>query len=196
MTKFILVFLLAHIIGDYYLQTDSMCQKKSNDYKWLLIHSISYTFPFWCALLLIHISWNLILSILILGLSHGIIDLLKIKCFDWKRIHLSLNLTEKKVYIIDQLLHILSIYGVCFIFLKRAVLTPNLCLKEIQNLVSLNLTDATKYTILLLSICKPVNITFSILFSDFKPKKSAQDEDSLVNIHSPIKNAGSYINVI
>lgn len=113
MTKFILVFLLTHIIGDYYLQTDSMCQKKSNDYKWLLIHSISYTFPFWCALLLIHISWNLILSILILGLSHGIIDLLKIKCFDWKRIHLSLNLTEKKVYILDQLLHILSIYGVC-----------------------------------------------------------------------------------
>lgn len=28
MTKFILVFLLAHIIGDYYLQTDSMSQKK------------------------------------------------------------------------------------------------------------------------------------------------------------------------
>lgn len=193
MTKFILVFLLAHIIGDYYLQTDSMSQKKKKDYKWLIIHSIVYTIPYWCIPLLVKESSKLVLPIILLGLSHGMIDLLKTKCFNLKRIRLNINLDEKKMYIIDQILHIINIYGICLIFLNGTVLTPNSCLEGVKNLVSLNLTDATKYTILLLIICKPVNITFSILFSNFKPKKTEKDEDTLLNLHSPIKNAGSYI---
>lgn len=202
MTKFTLVFLLAHIMGDYYLQTDSMCQRKKEDYKWLIIHSIVYTIPYWCILFLVKDSSKLILPIILLGLLHGMIDLLKIKRLDLiinaylKKIHLNANLSEKKMYIIDQLLHIISIYCICLIFLYGVVPTPTRCLEMIMNLVSLNLTDATKYAILLLTICKPVNITFAILFSDFKPKKSAQNENTLDHIYDPIKKAGSYIGLL
>jgi len=35
-------FLLGHVIGDFYIQTDKMADKKEKSIKWLLVHCLYY----------------------------------------------------------------------------------------------------------------------------------------------------------
>lgn len=59
--------LLAHLVGDYVLQSQPMADRKTTDIRWALIHAAFYTLPF---LLLTTDWWRL----LIIGGTHALID--------------------------------------------------------------------------------------------------------------------------
>lgn len=59
--------LIAHLVGDFILQTDKQAMTKKHDFKQALIHSITYTIPF----LFITLS---IPALLVICLTHAIID--------------------------------------------------------------------------------------------------------------------------
>lgn len=59
--------LLAHLVGDYVLQSQPMADRKLTDLRWALIHATVYTLPF---LLLTRDPWRLAV---ILG-THALID--------------------------------------------------------------------------------------------------------------------------
>lgn len=93
----LILLLLAHIIGDFYFQTDNMCQEKKENHfksKYLYGHS----------LLISALSWLLIGSLsfwpyfLILSVSHIIIDLIK-----------SYYQDDIKSFTIDQIAHVFMI---------------------------------------------------------------------------------------
>lgn len=59
--------LICHLIGDYWLQTNQMAQKKTVDINWAIIHAFLYTLPF----VLIAPCFK---SFMIIYLTHIIID--------------------------------------------------------------------------------------------------------------------------
>ena len=108
----IIVLILMHILGDYYLQTNKMTYFKSNtdcssgkivNFKYLTIHSLLYVIPF--LLLFFVIEWHWCLLIIGICLtSHWIIDLFT--CW-FKR-------KTKKIFafLLDQAIHILILFAV------------------------------------------------------------------------------------
>lgn len=59
--------LLAHLLGDYVLQTDRMAQRKTGSLWWALVHGVIYTLPF---LLLTHS----LVALEVIAISHAIVD--------------------------------------------------------------------------------------------------------------------------
>ena len=81
----IIYIVLCHLFGDYVLQSDFIAKTKGQNWYHLFVHSALYTVPF---IIIFGLTWHLI----ILFISHLIIDLLKAK---YKIIN----------YIQDQVLH-------------------------------------------------------------------------------------------
>lgn len=59
--------LLAHLAGDYVLQSHKMAIRKTSSMRWALIHAAFYTLPF----LLLTQSWR---ALAVIGLTHALID--------------------------------------------------------------------------------------------------------------------------
>ncbi|MCK5021238.1 MAG: DUF3307 domain-containing protein [Candidatus Peribacteraceae bacterium] len=66
--------LLAHLVGDYILQSHTMAMRKTNDSVWALIHAISYTLPY----LFITVDF---LSLLVICVTHFFIDRFRLARF-------------------------------------------------------------------------------------------------------------------
>jgi len=80
---YLILFLLCHFIGDYYLQTEKMARGKGHNFQKIVIHSIFYSVPF-AALFLISLFYELNpifdisrfgFFILIIVVSHFVIDM-------------------------------------------------------------------------------------------------------------------------
>lgn len=75
--------LLAHLVGDYFLQPHVMSQRKTSQWLWAILHGLCYTLPF------IVITRN-IYALLIISVTHMVIDryrlaklIAKIKNWHW-----------------------------------------------------------------------------------------------------------------
>ena len=55
-----LLLLLAHVIGDFYLQTEKMAENKTDHVRWVLIHCLVYWAAFVIAILPVF-NWSLVL---------------------------------------------------------------------------------------------------------------------------------------
>ena len=98
-----LVLLMCHFIGDYYLQWNQLIQLKKTSFLYLLLHVLIYVLPFMGSVLLF--GYNLIewvSFLLVIFVSHMLIDMGKKYLDKW--------LSDKKYifmnFCIDQLLHI------------------------------------------------------------------------------------------
>lgn len=62
-----MVELLAHLVGDYVLQSQPMADRKVTDIRWALIHALAYTAPF----LLLTLDWR---ALAVIAGTHALID--------------------------------------------------------------------------------------------------------------------------
>ena len=158
--------ILAHIIGDFYLQTDEYCkQKETKKLKsWFLyIHSVTIGVLSWIMVP----SCNFALWALIIAISHFVIDTIKIYSPKglWS-------------FIIDQLLHL----GILITISTMYEATNELPLEMI------NCTDSISIPVLILAILlcvKPANIIIKLVLGKYQIGES----ESCNNI----KNAGALI---
>lgn len=161
--------LLAHLIGDFFLQPQRWVKEKekkklksSKLYFHVLIH-IAVT-----ALIL----WNLSLwpIILIIGISHFIIDGLKLS-FQKKK-------TKRLLFFVDQLLHILVIIG-CYFF----------TFNSLQNF-SFKFSEATLLLLTcLLFLTIPVSVIMKTIFLKWNISELTKNNQSLAD-------AGKYIGIL
>jgi len=91
------LLLLGHVLGDFYLQSDDMAEKKKPSLKWLIMHGIIYA-ACMAAVLFggIEYSCNLLWVFLAASILHLAVDFFKCKWFA----------EHKKIFSIDQLIHI------------------------------------------------------------------------------------------
>lgn len=88
--------LISHFIGDYVLQTDFLAKTKGNNWYHLIIHCLLYTVPF-------YIVFGFDVRLIVLFVSHIIIDIAKTKC-------------EFVGYAGDQLLHLIVLEFLYYLF--------------------------------------------------------------------------------
>ena len=161
-----LSLVLAHIIGDFYLQTDNCCkQKERRKFKsWFLyVHAIIISLLSWIMVP----SCNFGLWILLIVVSHFAIDAIKIHC--------SKGLWS---FVIDQLLHLGILIAISNIYEPA---------KELP-LQMIDSSDSFSIPLLILAILlcmKPANILIKLILEKYQVGES----ESCNNI----KNAGALI---
>lgn len=71
-----LAIVLAHLFGDYLLQTDSMAQRKTSSWKWALTHAGMYSVPYALLLFIIlgGLTWPGLAALVVIGGTHAVID--------------------------------------------------------------------------------------------------------------------------
>ncbi|HBL83653.1 MAG: hypothetical protein A2Y17_09065 [Clostridiales bacterium GWF2_38_85] len=185
-----LLFVLAHILGDFYLQTPKLAEEKNNKYSKLLIHSLIYLIiSLSIVVALISINKWMILGVIIISLCHFIIDTLKFLYLKkYKKSHRSPN--ERGIYIVDQLVHIATLF---FISIVIANYIPKLQIPNYLNYIfeTINIPAylLLKWVVLILLIIKPTNITIKKLLNSYRPK----DEEL---IKTEKKGSGSFIGIL
>lgn len=100
-----LLFLVVHILCDFYFQTETVAAKKEAELRWVMYHTCIYggiSFLFF-AMFLPGLSWKYTLFFV---LSHGIIDILKFflqfKSKFWQN--------KRNMFVVDQTVHFITIF--------------------------------------------------------------------------------------
>lgn len=161
--------ILAHLLGDFFLQPASWVKEKEQKklkspklYLHVLLHMALLFLLLWDVS-----QWPLILSI---GLSHFIIDALKLT-FQKKK-------TKRLLFFLDQLFHILAIVGLYWVFVAKDFALDTLI---------------TDHTLLLLTcmlfLTLPVSIIMKTIFLKWNISKLTEGNESL-------KDAGKYIGIL
>ena len=183
MYKTLLLFLLLlHMIGDYYIQTDSMAIRKKRSYQAVVHHCLLYIIPL-AGLTLLWSVQALVLA-LILWILHFATDTAK---YFITRKHEQLS--EPLVYLADQCLHILMIVIAVLLLKSYAIpFTFVAGIEEFFALLSLHLLSVLRWLLFIAFIWKPANITIKILLMHYKPQSTAQNDTR--------ENAGAFIGVL
>lgn len=162
--------LLAHIIGDFFLQPQKWVQEKEK--KKLKSPKLYFHIATHFALLFV-ILWDasLWLPIVIIGISHFIIDAIKLI--------IQKKNTKRLLFFIDQLLHVIVIFIVFYTFSSNSIFDFSHLITQ-NNLLLL-------FCILFLTL--PVSIIMKTIFSKWNISKLTEGNESL-------KDAGKYIGIL
>lgn len=174
--EFFLLFLLGHILGDFYFQTKKMAEKKEKKFKWVFIHSFYY----WGAMTIVVLpvfSNDLILAAGVASVLHFIIDIGKYifqSLCDKKR--KKTLVLERNLFFSDQLIHLLCLVIISYVLLSNQLLIKEVdIIKEFFTTVGILETQMLTWILSLLIIHKPANIIIQKLLLIYKPENKEND---------------------
>lgn len=183
--NYFVLLLLAHIIGDFYFQSEYMAENKKKSLAWVLRHCLLY----WMAMLLFTVpmmSFELLLGATIASILHSVIDIVK---FRINKKDKNDNIRERNMFIIDQILHIIILFVIAFTLVLCNVLPhANYIFVEFFNIIGVSELKVIYWLCAILIIHKPANITISKLINQYKP----EDEKDQVKD----KKAGRFIGTL
>ena len=161
---YLLLLLVGHVLGDFYIQTEKIAKEKENSFRWVLKHCFFYLLTMITCFLPV-ISLNLIVLVCVVSLLHGIIDVNKF--FFQKKYRKS----SSSIFLIDQCIHLF------FIVLSAYICTQkNIVLKELKifsdffDVVNLSEREMCSWILGMLLIHKPANILIQNLIGSYKTK--------------------------
>lgn len=187
---YLIILILAHVLGDFYIQTSNMAEKKVKSIKWVLLHSLFY----WGMMLLICLpimSWEIILGATIAAILHCLIDIVKfIYIFYINKRNRFTKIIERNVFFVDQLLHSIFLIGIAYWFVRNNV-QPKVSdiLINFFQIIGISIGQVLSWLLAVLLIHKPANIAISKLLMIYKPEN--EDEDKKHN-----NNAGRFIGTV
>ncbi len=165
-----LILLFAHILGDFYFQSDKLAEEKNIYINKVLKHSLIYATL--CVVLAVIFFNKIIMYIfIIMALSHFIIDLIKYLFIKKSSSKSNLNQEKERViYCIDQLVHlvIISVLAILFTYNNGTIATPPF-ISSVFMTIEIPLSTAFSWILVLLLIWKPANITIKKLIKIHKP---------------------------
>ena len=144
--------LLAHVLADFQLQSQKMADLKSRRLNFLILHLGIVLLPL--LLLGLLLPQRLVFFALV-WLSHALIDFLK------NRLNSSIvrHHAQKSAFLLDQLLHLMSIFALYFLLGQQQISAPNWLSERYLMLQVLFFFALTG---------KPVNILFKLFFSKYQ----------------------------
>jgi len=118
----LLCLILAHLIADFYLQTDDMVLEKNKNIQKHITHHFLMNALILGGFLIfhfkpMHILHYFVLPLVFIVVSHFLIDLLKIKLLDTIKITNEENLKRLSFFLLDQLFHLGMIILACQLFM-------------------------------------------------------------------------------
>lgn len=161
----LILFLIAHVLGDFYLQSKALAKGKQTSFKNLMIHGIVYLLAMAMVILpllgLTFLKWVLLAASL-----HFLVDWAKI-LFTKKR-----SLTDKsktRLYLMDQLLHVILLAGTVFLAAQVETIQWTNLMSSLIEYFNLEIGLFLKWMLALLIVIKPVSITIGIVLWQYQP---------------------------
>lgn len=178
---FILLF-LGHILGDFYIQTGKMAEKKEKSLKCVLTHCLCY----WAAMILISLpimSWEITLGATIAAGLHLVIDVIKFEYTSSKiKKENMTQIIERNVFFADQLLHMVCLIGIAYCIAgSNTPINEKKIFIDFFDVVGMSETLLISWVLALLVIHKPANIAIQKLLMLYKPE--SKDEDKIYWVH-------------
>lgn len=178
------LILLGHIIGDFYVQTDKMAEKKKKSIKYMLIHCLIYAIVMGVCFYIL--SGNVGCILMISGfvfLSHLIIDLLKSEC-DRKTVKY-----EYMIFLVDQIIHIMVLLLGSYIVEQRFSFQME---NELMiNGIKMNMRNCVVVALTALVCWKPAAIFISLVFKMIP--ETIEQANQIMNVKGKIENEGAKI---
>lgn len=162
-------FLIAHVIGDFVLQPDSWVTAKKNytyKSKYFYLHGLVHLIALF---VLLEFNWTYWPSIMLIVISHLIIDLIKI--------NLDKKINSRLLFILDQVLH-LTVIGI-------VVLT------HIPYKIDFAKVYSTTSLLFILAVLT-TSFVSSIVMKTIMSKWTLEEDKS----EDSLKNAGKYIGIL
>ena len=185
MFKIILyLFLIGHILGDFYLQSSAMAENKDSSFKELMRHGGWYLFAMLLAVVPVF-SWTMIMYAGIIALTHLGIDLVKF----WLKGKNFMKGKEAATYIIDQILHVVVIVIVSwgsYYFTSEIKYTG--WIQDILDGTQIDMIAILSWLLIVLIIIQPVSITIKTVLEYYRPESN--------NVVDGIPNAGALIGIL
>lgn len=173
-------FLINHILGDFYFQSDELSEKKKSGYIYVVFHGSIYLLvtnvciiPFW--------SVPIIILACSLSVLHFVIDSAKF-------IYSRSKEQNATMYVVDQLIHIGCIAVGVSVFIyagySMQLLRP---IYEFFSPIVQNPLQVLSWAGLILMAYKPANITIKRLVAKYRPGNGEPDQSN---------NAGAFIGIL
>jgi hypothetical protein len=185
-----LILLLAHILGDFYFQSNKLAKQKSKSFQSALKHCIIYAVT--CFLIAIPVyDTSIVIGFAFLAISHFLIDFSKY--FYINKASKENNFkpeNERTVYIIDQLFHLITIAIIAYsLAANNYIITVLPGVSSFFEIIGIPIEKAFSWLLVLLLIWKPTNITIKILINLHKPQEKFEANDEEIK-------AGGFIGLL
>ena len=176
--EYFILLLLAHIIGEFYFQSEKISKKKEMKIEWILLHSILYWGAFLGVSILVF-SKELFVSGMALSVIHMVIEFIKFEIIKHKQKKKGISSIEKRdLYVLEQLIYILCVLVVsCYLTYENYQITTYYIFKVFFDIVQISKINMLYWITILLAIHKPANLTISHLISAYKPKRNINELD-------------------
>lgn len=159
----VLLLLLAHLVADFWLQTDAMVKNKMKNLKKHMLHHLITT---GLALIIIwgyshhftNLLGYLLLPLAIIVGTHLVIDILKVKLLDTIKIADSNSLKKLWFFLVDQILHITMLLITCILFfpMKATTMTTSF-LQLFSETTSLGIVNTVLFIAILFILATSVS---------------------------------------
>lgn len=178
------LFLIGHILGEYYLQSPTLIEKKNTSFKELMGHGLLYLL---CLVILVLpiINQGIFMMILIITVVHLVVD------YFMDCLYCKIRDPNKKewLYMIKQLVQILVIFmsvGMIVIF-QQPIQYINIINVYISK-CSIDMLTFISWILVILIIIRPISISIRIFLKKYQPFNKADI--------SGVTNAGSLIGIL
>ena len=178
------LLLIAHLIGDFFLQPVKLVEKKKNSIKGLVIHSLIYTSMIILVLLLFGNIWEFIFWSSIIFVSHFLIDYFRIK-FTKK---FNNNTFSFWSFIVDQIIHVFLLVTISLV-IKANLNSIGYAVYNISFLKEIGHNIIINYILAFLIVLSPASVFIKHFFNYIFNKK-----DICENVESD--NVGALIGVL
>lgn len=178
------LLLIAHLIGDFFLQPVKLVEQKKNSIKGLIIHTIIYTLMIALVLLLFGNIWEIIFWTFLIFISHFAIDYVRIK--------INKNNKNNNIrfysFVIDQLIHVLILVINAFV-IESDLNVIGMFFYDVEILREIGFNNIINYSLSILIVLKPSSI-FIKYFFDFifikKEKNSTDEKENIITSYNLI----------
>ena len=163
-TEVLIIYMIAHLLGDYYLQSEHLAATKTSQTGAFLLHAFLYALPFGLSWFIVRPFWPVL--VIITG-GHALVDLLKIRLSNrvekvkGGRPQKDALRSKSILFLADQLLHVAIILLAVFAW-------PTFYL---QAWIQPNILGYFRWALVLLAIWSPASVSFEELFRKFKPPR-------------------------
>lgn len=167
----LMIFVLGHVLGDFYLQTENVAKKKDLELDWVIIHGLSYAGAMF-VVAVPFMSTELFVAIVGAAAIHFIIDVLKYEFIRRKKD--KTKLLERNIFVLDQILHIASLMFIgYYCVVENVSLNLNLAFQMICDTIGISQELMISWLTAILILHRPVNITIQKLLIVYKPEAQA-----------------------
>ena len=171
------LLLIAHLIGDFFLQPVKLVEQKKNSIKGLIIHTIIYTLMIALVLLLFGNIWEITFWTFLIFISHFAIDYVRIK--------INKNNKNNNIrfysFVIDQLIHVLILVINAFV-IESDLNVIGMFFYDIEILREIGFNNIINYSLSILIVLKPSSIFIKYFFDFIFIKKEKNFTDEKENI--------------